>query len=272
MDRRFSDYGLQRDDGGFDLDGSRRSFPIRVLAVFILLAAVLYLAVNRYIHADPTGKNGQERERNTLKGMNLASVVGVGLSGTRNKKSESGKKAEGIADALQASLNQAGTAAAEGRLNEAGNLYRSCLAQSELPGDVRRMIERRLSDVLLKNLLSPEAGPGKVVYTVQAGDSLDKIARRFETITACILQMNGLRDTRLRVGQKLTVLDKPVFDWQQTENSSLVLCLNGGFFKRYEVLPDGKGDTRLWIALPEGRRLFALRNVSDAAEIRLFVR
>lgn len=272
MDRRFSDYGLQRDESGMDFDGSRRSFPIRILAVIIPLSAVLYLVISRFFHAGTDGANGQDQARNTLKGMNLASVVSVGLYGNRDKKSESGSEKETIDSALQTRLSRAGTAAAEGRLDEAVDLYRGCLKQSDLSADVRRLIERRASDVMLKKLLSTEADSGKVAYTVASGDTLDKIARKFGTITACILQMNGLRDTRLRIGQKLTILDKPFFEWQQPDNSSLVLYCNGEFLKRYEVSPDGKGDTRLWISLPEGRRLFALRNVSDAAEIRLFIR
>lgn len=273
MDKRFSDYGLQRDEGGFDLDGSRRSFPIRVLATLIVLASALYLIVSRFSRSEPLGEHGQEQGRNTLKGMNLASVVGVGFPANRDRKSESDKKTGEPDDELQQKLNRAGSSAAEGRLKEAATLYRACLAQTNLSSDIRRTAERRLSDVLLKDLLSKEAGPGKVVYAVQPGDTLDKIARRYGTITACLLHMNGLENTRLQIGQKLTVLDNPVFDWQQqTESSSLVLCLNGEFLKRYPVLPDGKGETRLWITLPEGRRLFAFRNVSDAAEIRLFIR
>lgn len=273
MDKRFSDYGIQRDDGGFDLDGSRRSFPIRVLAIFIPVVSALYLLASRFFYSSPAGENGEQQERNTLKGMNLASVVNVGFQETREKKSPADKEAGQPDRELKQKITQAGSSAAEGRLREAVTLYRACLAHTNLSADIRRNVERRLSDVLLKDLFSSEPGTGKIVYVVQPGDTLDKIARRHGTTTSCILHINNLRDTRLRIGQKLTILDNPVFEWQQqTESASLVLCLNGEFLKRYQVLPDGKGDTRLWITLPEGRRLFAFRNVSDAAEIRLFVR
>lgn len=271
MDRRFSDYGLQRDDGGFDLEGSRHSFPIRVLAILIVLASALYLIFSRCLHSGPVGES--EQGRDTLKGMNLASVMRIGSPANCDKKPRAGKEGGNPGDELQQQLNRAGNSAAEGRLREAAALYRSCLRQTNLPSDIRRTVERRLSDVLLKDLLSKEVGAGKIVHTVQPGDTLDKIARRYGTITACLLHVNGLENTRLRIGQKLVVLDNPVFEWQQqTESSSLVLCLNGEFLKRYSILPDGKGETRLWITLPEGRRLFAFRNVSDAAEIRLFIR
>ena len=59
-----------------------------------------------------------------------------------------------------------------------------------------------------EELETPERGPveaGPRYYTVRRGDTLYGIARRHETTVSAISQLNNLRSTTLRVGQRLRV-------------------------------------------------------------------
>jgi membrane-bound lytic murein transglycosylase D len=47
--------------------------------------------------------------------------------------------------------------------------------------------------------------PPTVAHRVQAGDSLDKLARRYGTTVSAIQQANRLRGTTIRVGQTLRI-------------------------------------------------------------------
>jgi LysM repeat protein len=66
-------------------------------------------------------------------------------------------------------------------------------------------IKTGLEDKNLKTLLSPKRTEDSVEYTVQSGDSLYAIARKFKTTIGLIKKMNNLTSDTIRVGQKLKV-------------------------------------------------------------------
>lgn len=51
--------------------------------------------------------------------------------------------------------------------------------------------------------------PIREYYTVQRGDALESIARRYETTTDSLRALNGLPDDRIRIGQQLLVRVTP---------------------------------------------------------------
>ncbi len=53
--------------------------------------------------------------------------------------------------------------------------------------------------------ISPSAAANPGTYSVQSGDTLYRLARKFGTTVAAIQQANGLTTTNIRVGQKLTI-------------------------------------------------------------------
>ena len=60
-------------------------------------------------------------------------------------------------------------------------------------------------------IASPTPVPGVITYTVQAGDTLSKIAKEFEVDVEAIVEANDIEDPSLiRVGQVLVIpLAKP---------------------------------------------------------------
>lgn len=49
------------------------------------------------------------------------------------------------------------------------------------------------------------AAKGKAVYTVKKGDTLNRIARQYNTTAPAIVAANGLRSPLITIGQKLTI-------------------------------------------------------------------
>jgi len=63
----------------------------------------------------------------------------------------------------------------------------------------------------------PTAPAGATEYTVQSGDALSRIASKFNVTTKQIMEWNGLDSSRIRVGQKLTLVPGEVADTTEPE-------------------------------------------------------
>jgi lipoprotein-anchoring transpeptidase ErfK/SrfK len=84
-------------------------------------------------------------------------------------------------------------------------------------------------------LFSPTPAPEKVDYTVETGDSLSKIAKKFGTTVDLIKKSNNLSRDLIRVGDRLRIYQgKFSVEVSRTANT-LTLIDNGKFFKRYRV-------------------------------------
>ncbi len=99
----------------------------------------------------------------------------------------------------------------------------------------RREVEEFIGQLGMEMLFSPAPMPEKADYTVQPGDSLDRIARRFGTTVELVMKGNGLRGTVIRPGDRLRVFaGKWSIRVSKTRND-LILLLDDQFFKRYRV-------------------------------------
>jgi tungstate transport system substrate-binding protein len=70
---------------------------------------------------------------------------------------------------------------------------------------MKRLVLAFLAIVLLLSALPVSAQSGDVTYTVQAGDSLYRVAAKFHTTIEAIQAANGLKVTSLRIGQVLII-------------------------------------------------------------------
>ena len=99
----------------------------------------------------------------------------------------------------------------------------------------RREIEDLLSAIASPLLLSKRPMPEKTDYTVVAGDSLDKLARRFGTTVELIRKANGIPGQVIRLGTRLRILQGRLAIVVDKSENTLVLSLNETFLKRYHV-------------------------------------
>ena len=84
-------------------------------------------------------------------------------------------------------------------------------------------------------IFSPRPMPEKTDYTVQPGDSLDKIAKKFGTSIDLVRKGNLLNSAMIRVNQRLRVFSGSFRARVDKSDNTLTLLLNERFFKRYRV-------------------------------------
>lgn len=100
---------------------------------------------------------------------------------------------------------------------------------------VRKAAEELLGDIHITLALSPRPMPEKTDYTVQSGDTLGGLARRFNTTVELIQRSNNLRGSLIRVGDRMRILQGEFSIEVSKSGNDLVLYLNDRFFKRYPV-------------------------------------
>lgn len=114
------------------------------------------------------------------------------------------------------------------------------------PADKRAEIEARLGAVNVAIVTTAVPSPGKVEHVVASGDSLGKLASKYVCPVTLIQKINGLKGTSIRAGSKLVILDHPKFAITVSrKTNTLLVTLNGEFFKRYAVCTGANGKTPL---------------------------
>jgi len=104
-------------------------------------------------------------------------------------------------------------------------------------GVERTFAENRLGEINTMLAMTPRPMPEKTEVTVAPGDAVDRIARKTGNTRELILRANNIsRAERLLIGQRLLVLDHPVFAITvNCATNEMRLMLNNTFFKRYAV-------------------------------------
>ncbi|MGA2220911.1 MAG: L,D-transpeptidase family protein [Verrucomicrobiia bacterium] len=92
-----------------------------------------------------------------------------------------------------------------------------------------------LGDIDSQILFSLAPAPEKVDYTVESGDSLGKIAKKFGTTVELIKKSNGLARDLIRVGDRLRIYQGHFAVEVSKTANVLTVTDNGKFFKRYRV-------------------------------------
>ncbi len=100
---------------------------------------------------------------------------------------------------------------------------------------VVREAEDILGEVNIALVMTPRPMPEKVDYTIQRGDSLAVLARRFGTTIDLIQRGNRLSGSMIRVGDRIRILQADFSIEVNKTTNELVLFMNDKFFKRYPV-------------------------------------
>jgi len=164
-----------------------------------------------------------------------------------------------LPSALRKRLAEAGEQAGKGEQAQALERYHALLAEVS-DAAVRGEIEERIGALSVPLAVSRLPMPGKVAVTIQRGDSVSLLARRFGVTQEYILRANGLTDpNRIVVGRDLRVLDNPAFSIAVSRQArTLTVTLGGRFFKRYPVSVGRAGET------PEGAYAIRTRVVNPS--------
>lgn len=127
----------------------------------------------------------------------------------------------------------------------ARNLGWRVLDESQDPA-AHKEAEALLNEVNVALVMTRRAMPEKVNYTIQSGDTLGVLARRFGTTVDLIRLSNNLRGDIIRIDDRLRILEATFSIEISKSDNELVLYMNDRFFKRYPV---GTGE---FATTPEG--------------------
>lgn len=138
------------------------------------------------------------------------------------------------ADAAAPLVEEALKLAAADNFRDARDKALEALAMDP-PAATRRRAEELLNRISIDLVMMPRQMPEKIEYVVEAGDSLEKIAKKFGTTVELIRKGNNISGSIIRVGQRLRVLSGKFEIRVDKSDNTLTLFLNGKYFKRYPV-------------------------------------
>ena len=109
-----------------------------------------------------------------------------------------------------------------------------------LPGapaaDLDNALARRLGVLTVQRLFDLKNAQWVATVVVKSGDAASRIASEHGSTVASLAKLNGGNVDRLKVGQKLHVLNHPRFNLVVHRLAKVAdLQLNGKFFKRYDL-------------------------------------
>lgn len=151
-----------------------------------------------------------------------------------SKKHSSTLKRSGAGQSISALLEMAKADQEKGNLLQAKELYQRIISSAR-DNKVIIRAQDRLYEVNIAILFSHFENEETTIYEVKAGDSLYKIAKRFNTTVALIKRSNGLKSNVIRPGQRLRIW-KGVFSVVVDKSQNmLTLKSNEEVIKVYKV-------------------------------------
>ncbi len=104
-------------------------------------------------------------------------------------------------------------------------------SDSKKKNEIKNQIDALNEGIVFSKTPSPDA----VFYEVKPGDSLEKIANKFDTSYAFIMRINKKPRTIIRVGERLKILNGKLSLLVDKSDYTLTILLNGHFIKQYPV-------------------------------------
>lgn len=134
-------------------------------------------------------------------------------------------------DPTDSVIQQVLTLKAAGKLAEARDLLQPLAGT---PNAADKLLAL-LGELNTQIVFTAAAAPEKADYTIEPGDSLGKLAKKFGTTIELIKKANGLPSDKIRVSDRLRIYQgKFAVDVNKSANT-LTVTDNGKFFKRYRV-------------------------------------
>lgn len=123
----------------------------------------------------------------------------------------------------------------KGKYLEAQKLYGDLLQLKNLSTGDQQTLQKASEALNLKLLFSRNEMPGSEVYTVQSGDTLYGIAKKYKTTIELIQKINGISGDKIYPGMKLKVVKDPFTLLVDISDNRLILYLKDWKIKEYPV-------------------------------------
>ena len=140
----------------------------------------------------------------------------------------------------------------EGDVLQAKELYRKIVADYPDFNKVEE-IQKKIDDLSMKILVSKMETPSTIIHTVEAGDSLAKIAKKYHVTIALIKKSNGLLSDTIRVGQRLRIWKGVLNVFVDKSQNILVFKSDDEIIKVYAVSTGKDNSTPVGTFTIEGK-------------------
>jgi len=121
------------------------------------------------------------------------------------------------------------------KLMEARAALTRLLLETPTDGDLRRRIRAHLDELNSRMFFSPMPTPDSIMYRVEPGDSLWKIARAYKSSPELIMLVNRKSREVIRPGERLKIPQGEFSVLVEKAHLRLTVFLNGHYIKEYLV-------------------------------------
>ena len=122
----------------------------------------------------------------------------------------------------------------KGKKYEVRNIL-SDLYFSETDNEKKSEIKKKLDELNKVLVFSRTPSPDAIFYKVKAGDSLVKIAKKYNINYAFIMRINNKPRTLIKIGERLKILKGELSLLVDKSDYTLTILLNGHYIKQYPV-------------------------------------
>ena len=131
----------------------------------------------------------------------------------------------------------------EGKYLQAQKIYQKILKDKRLTPDKAQTIRKDYEDLNFKILFSRFSDSDSLMHSVEPGQSLYKIAKKYNTTIGLIKKANGLQSDKIYPGMKLKVVNGVFSILVNRSENVLTLSLNGRPVRHYTVATGANNGT-----------------------------
>lgn len=170
----------------------------------------------------------------------MAVVLGTGIIFLIGKGAPRAARAAGHSPGARSLSAQANKLEADGNLLEANLLFQKLVNDFPESPEVSDW-QKKTEDLNIKLLFSPVITPKSIVYQINPGDTLNKIAREHKTTTELIMKSNNLSDALIIPGRKIKICNEP-FNILVDKSQNILLLKNNEEIVKTYIVSTGKNN------------------------------